>query len=113
MKWDRAKYKSPSPYFGGKSRVAGVVWERFGNVANYVEQWCIENGENPRFRIALCGYEGTHDKLELLGWEVYKWKSSTCFQTTSSYKTSRNSVNRGRERIWFSPHCLKNNDIVG
>ncbi|HOE64670.1 MAG TPA: hypothetical protein PK650_13055, partial [Candidatus Sumerlaeota bacterium] len=93
--------------------VAGVVWERFGNVANYVEQWCIENGENPRFRIALCGYEGTHDKLELLGWEVYKWKSSTCFQTTSSYKTSRNSVNRGRERIWFSPHCLKNNDIFG
>ncbi|CAN5951038.1 unnamed protein product [Sphagnum jensenii] len=29
--------KSPFPYFGGKSRVAGIVWERFGDVPNYVE----------------------------------------------------------------------------
>ena len=29
--------KAPFPWFGGKSRVAHLVWERFGNVANYVE----------------------------------------------------------------------------
>lgn len=29
--------KSPFPYFGGKSRIAGMVWERFGQVQNYVE----------------------------------------------------------------------------
>lgn len=29
--------KSPFPYFGGKSRVAHLVWERFGDVRNYVE----------------------------------------------------------------------------
>ena len=29
--------KAPFPYFGGKSRVALQVWERFGDVANYVE----------------------------------------------------------------------------
>jgi DNA adenine methylase len=29
--------KSPYPYFGGKSRVAGLVWSRFGNPPNYVE----------------------------------------------------------------------------
>ena len=29
--------KAPFPYFGGKSKVAPIVWERFGNVANYVE----------------------------------------------------------------------------
>jgi hypothetical protein len=29
--------KAPFPWFGGKSRVASVVWERFGDVANYVE----------------------------------------------------------------------------
>jgi DNA adenine methylase len=28
---------SPFPYFGGKSKVAPVVWEKFGNVDNYVE----------------------------------------------------------------------------
>lgn len=29
--------KAPFPWFGGKSRVAPLVWERFGDVANYVE----------------------------------------------------------------------------
>lgn len=29
--------KAPFPWFGGKSRVAGLVWERFGEVSNYVE----------------------------------------------------------------------------
>lgn len=29
--------KAPFPWFGGKSRVAPQVWERFGNVDNYVE----------------------------------------------------------------------------
>ena len=29
--------KAPFPWFGGKSKVAEFVWERFGNVPNYVE----------------------------------------------------------------------------
>lgn len=29
--------KAPFPYFGGKSRIARIVWERFGEVKNYVE----------------------------------------------------------------------------
>jgi D12 class N6 adenine-specific DNA methyltransferase len=29
--------KAPFPWFGGKSRVADIVWDRFGNVPNYVE----------------------------------------------------------------------------
>lgn len=29
--------RAPFPWFGGKSRVAHVVWEAFGNVPNYVE----------------------------------------------------------------------------
>lgn len=29
--------KAPFPYFGGKSRIAALVWERFGRVGNYVE----------------------------------------------------------------------------
>lgn len=29
--------RAPFPYFGGKSAVAAVVWDRFGNAANYVE----------------------------------------------------------------------------
>ncbi len=29
--------KAPFPWFGGKSKVAHIVWDRFGDVANYVE----------------------------------------------------------------------------
>lgn len=29
--------KAPFPWFGGKSRVAHLVWPRFGDVVNYVE----------------------------------------------------------------------------
>ena len=29
--------KAPFPWFGGKSRIAPLIWERFGDVANYVE----------------------------------------------------------------------------
>ena len=29
--------KAPFPWFGGKSRVASVVWQAIGNVDNYVE----------------------------------------------------------------------------
>lgn len=29
--------KAPFPWFGGKSLVAHIVWDRFGNVPNYVE----------------------------------------------------------------------------
>ncbi len=31
------KLKAPFPWFGGKSQVSDLVWERFGDVKNYVE----------------------------------------------------------------------------
>jgi hypothetical protein len=34
---ERMKLKAPFPWFGGKSRVADVVWRAFGDVDNYVE----------------------------------------------------------------------------
>lgn len=32
-----SKLRAPFPWFGGKSRAAHLVWERFGDVPNYVE----------------------------------------------------------------------------
>lgn len=34
---NQADLKAPFPWFGGKSRVAAEVWERFGDARNYVE----------------------------------------------------------------------------
>lgn len=37
MKFTSTPLKAQFPYFGGKSKVASLVWERLGKVANYIE----------------------------------------------------------------------------
>jgi hypothetical protein len=168
----RERLKAPFPWFGGKSRVADLVWQRFGDVPNYIEpfagslavllarphdphtetindldcmvanfwralsadpdavaqyadwppymdsrteglyaadslsvaaevrHWAIENGNNRLLRIALCGYEGEHD---LPGWDCVEWKAKGGY---GSQGKGTGRENAGRERIWFSPHCL-------
>jgi len=72
-------------------------------VADEVRAWCIEHGDNPDLRIALCGYEGEHDELEEFGWEVVAWKNHGGYGVQGS---GQGRANRTRERIWFSPGCL-------
>ncbi len=68
-----------------------------------VRKWAIENGNNPLLRIALCGYEGEHDMPE--EWECIAWKAQGGYGNQGTGTKGR--ANAGRERIWFSPHCLK------
>lgn len=73
------------------------------NLMNDVVQWCVENGEDPELRIALCGYEG----LEMPeSWSVHAWKTGGGYGTTYRNEPGRGMQNTSRERIWFSPHCL-------
>ena len=53
-------------------------------------------------RIALCGYEGEHPMPA--SWECVAWKASGGYGAQGDGDGSKNSQ---RERIWFSPHCLK------
>lgn len=69
-------------------------------VAERARKWAIENGGNPKLRIALCGYEGEHDMPP--DWECVAWKANGGYSNRSERKK-----NAGKERIWFSPHCLK------
>jgi len=70
-----------------------------GAVADEVREWAIANGDNPMLRIALCGYEGEHEMPPT--WETVEWKARKGYQAEDAAK------DRKRERIWFSPHCLK------
>jgi hypothetical protein len=70
-----------------------------GDVARAVFEWAIENGDNPLLRIALCGYDGEH-KIPS-GWEEVQWKARKGYQADEAAK------DRKRERIWFSPACLR------
>ena len=73
-----------------------------GDVATGVREWAIANGDNPDLRIALCGYEGEHAMPET--WEAMAWKARGGY---GSQANGRGRENAGRERVWFSPHCLR------
>jgi DNA adenine methylase len=64
------------------------------------KDWALVNCDDPNLRIALCGYEGEHGMPD--SWECLAWKSAGGYG-----RTERGQTNRGRERIWFSPACLR------
>lgn len=71
------------------------------DVSARVREWAIEHGADPLLRIALCGYEGEHQMPE--SWECLAWKANGGY----SNQAAERNANPSRERIWFSPYCLK------
>jgi len=78
-----------------------ITYAAHRSVAADVRAWAIENGNNPKLRIALCGYDGEHDMPE--DWACVPWKARGGY---GSQGVGRGRDNATRERIWFSPHCL-------
>lgn len=75
------------------------------DIAADVRKWCLDNGDHPDMKIALCGYAGEgHECLEDAGWEVVAWKAAGGY---GSQGDKRGRDNATRERIWFSPACKK------
>lgn len=85
------------------STVADKLYSHHNNdLSAYVRAWAIENGNDPKLRIALCGYEGEHQMPSK--WEMLEWKAAGGYGVTAN---GRGKENAARERIWFSPHCLR------
>ena len=72
-------------------------------VASDVRAWCADNGYNPTIRIVLAGYEGEHNSLQELGWQVFEWKARGGYGSQGS---GRGRENASRERLWLSPNCM-------
>jgi hypothetical protein len=89
------------PPYGLGEREGGLYAHDAHDVTRDVEAWCRDNGDDPRLRIALCGYDGEYD---LPGWSVLHWKSKGGYSGRSE-TSSRARANSKRERVWFSPHC--------
>jgi hypothetical protein len=69
-----------------------------------VLSYCRARGADPLLRICVAGYEGDgYEALEREGWSVVAWES----QGGYSNKTGRKGANAARERLWFSPHCVR------
>ncbi len=90
------------PYGDEANRTANLYAKDSGSLAVEVRRWALEWGHDERMRIALCGYEGEHDMPG--DWEAVGWKAR------GGYGSQGEGVGRDnaeREVIWFSPHCLK------
>ena len=51
------------PPYLGDVRTADLYAVDDHSIANEVREWCLANGDNPRFRIILAGYLPEHDHL--------------------------------------------------
>lgn len=82
-----------------------IEYAEHSGMSSEVREWCLANGGNKLLRIALCGLEGEHD---LPGWDCVAWKARGGY---GGQRSEGENVNRKRERIWFSPHCLSSEDL--
>lgn len=86
------------PPYDPKAGCDNVYGEHGGSgISAAVREWALANGNNSQLRIALCGYEGEHTMPA--DWECVAWKAKGGY--------AKIKTNSHRERIWFSPHCLK------
>ena len=91
------------PPYGAEAQRDDALYSQDSlSVAAQVREWAIAHGDDPKMRIALCGYEGEHDMPD--SWQVVDWKAKGGYGNQGN---GRGRANAYRERIWFSLHCLQ------
>jgi len=93
-----AVFLDPPYHLKGRDK----VYLEESDVFKDVYQWAMDHGNNPKIRIALCGYE--NDLPIPSDWETFSWKANGGFANAGETRGRQNAM---KETIWFSPHCLK------
>lgn len=79
---------------------AGMAHEE--TVAQRAAEWARSVGDNPLYRVILCGYEGEHDMPP--SWSCVPWTARGGYGLQAH---GRGRENREKERLWLSPHCIR------
>jgi hypothetical protein len=78
------------------------------SLSSAVRDWALANGDDPRLRIILAGYEAEHAEAMPATWRVLKYSASKAYGSRSAVGSGAgNDANRHNERLWFSPSCLR------
>jgi len=94
------------PPYLGDVRTADLYAVDDHHIAHEVRDWCLANGDNPRYRIVLAGYTAEHDDLMPPTWRRHTYSASAAYSTTASaQRQDGNHANRHTECLWFSPGC--------
>jgi len=96
---------------GKKSRDANLYATDKGADLNALRDevlaWCRKWGQSDGIRIAVCGYEQDgYESLVAEGWEEHEWEASGGYANQRRANKGK-AENAKRERIWFSPACIK------
>ena len=99
------------PPYLGDVRTADLYAVDDHTIAHDVREWCLANGDNPRYRIVLAGYTQEHDHLIPDTWRRVRWSASSSYSTAASAaRQDGNHASRHNETLWCSPHCLNPHD---
>jgi D12 class N6 adenine-specific DNA methyltransferase len=90
------------PPYETTERDADIYAIETPQIAANVRAWALANGDNPRLRIALCGYE-TPTYTMPTTWQKLSWTTQGGY---GNQRQAGNYTNRYRETVWFSPACL-------
>jgi len=88
------------PYTEGEYKYG--IGDKSLGVAQEVNDWCVENGDNPKMQIILCGVGEEHDNLLLHGWSKKVWVAGNGYSRSEEAKAARK-----KETLWVSPHCKR------
>ena len=92
------------PYTAKASRKSGLYARDDEDIGHAVRDWAVECGDDPRMRIALCGYDGEYEMPAR--WECVAWKARGGYGSQGDGESTNGRANARKERIWFSPHCI-------
>ena len=94
------------PPYSGDVCTTGRSAEDEKGISAAVRDWAVANGNDPRLRIVLAGYEAEHAAHMPAGWRMHAYTKNRAFGTSASDAGAGNGSNRRNERLWFSPHCI-------
>ena len=80
------------------------LYQQDDDIFGQVRQWALDNGDNSKMRIILCGYEDEY--VFPNDWQTFHWKT-VGGMANQAKGSSQGKDNSKKETVWFSPHCLK------
>ena len=93
------------PYADTAKRASDLYAVDCLQVAHAVREWAIEQGQRRDMRIVLAGYEGEHKMPD--DWRVIEWEAKGGYALQGTDDEQYGRANKKRERLWCSPHCLR------
>lgn len=91
------------PPYAADIRTKGL-YAHDGDITADVRAWCRANGDNPKYRIVLAGFDTEHGELESAGWVAHEWFEDGWLRGGMAQINGEHQ--QQRERLWASPHCL-------